>query len=371
MTQQNTNLNHPIDDDKIDLIALVKTLWEGRKTIIKIIIIFMSIGLFVALFSEKEYSASTTMVLQSSEGSSKAGSLGGLAALVGVNLGSMGDNSVIPPVLYPLIVNSIPFQKELLRTPLTIEGQSEKVTFEDYYTNIYSPGLLAYIKKYSIGLPNLIIKAIKGKPDVVVDNSSNLLRLTKEEIKLIKKLGDQLLLNVNDKDEYISLTVNMPEPLCAAEMTKNAQELLQQYIIKFKVQKSSEQFKFIQERYIEKEKKFKIIQQQLAHFQDRNQFVNSALAKTTLIRLQSEYDLAYGVYAELAKQLETQQIQLKKDTPIFTILKPVSIPVEKAKPKRFLILLFSTFIGFILGIAYIFTKEFITQVKLKWNDYSV
>ena len=227
------------------------------------------------------------------------------------------------------------------------------------------------MKKYSIGLPNLIIKAIKGKPDVVVDNSSNLLRLTKEEIKLIKKLGDQLLLNVNDKDEYITLTVNMPEPLCAAEMTKNAQELLQQYIIKFKVQKSSEQFKFIQERYIEKEKKFKIIQQQLAHFQDRNQFVNSALAKTTLIRLQSEYDLAYGVYAELAKQLETQQIQLKKDTPIFTILKPVSIPVEKAKPKRFLILLFSTFIGFILGIAYIFTKEFITQVKLKWNDYSV
>lgn len=127
MQEQNNNKqlasNH---EDEIDLIQLAKTLWTGRRTVIKTTLIFMVLGLFIALFSAKEYTASTTMVPQSAESGSKlGGSLGGLAAMAGINLGSMGGGSTIPPTLYPKIIASVPFQKEMMKTPLTIEGQRE------------------------------------------------------------------------------------------------------------------------------------------------------------------------------------------------------------------------------------------------------
>jgi uncharacterized protein involved in exopolysaccharide biosynthesis len=81
-----------------------------------------------------------------------------------------------------------------------------------------------------------------------------------------------------------------------------------------------------------------------------------------LMLLQSEYDLAYGVYSELAKQLETQELKVKEDTPIFTILQPVFVPLEKTGPNRALILIIYTFLGFVLSIGYILAIEPIQNI---------
>lgn len=373
MAQENTKPTLPSEEDEIDLIALAKTLWSGRKTIIKITLIFMAIGLFVAIFSEKEYTASTTIV-PATQGKSIGGSLGGLAAMAGINLGSLGSDSGISPSLYPQIVNSIPFQKQLLQTPLTIEGQDKPITYTDYYTNIYSPSLLEYIKKFTIGLPGLILKAIKSKPVIksrhpeLVEGEvkAQIQTITDDENQLIKQLKDQLAIDINDIDGYVSISATLPEAKAAAQLAQHAQELLQRYIINFKVQKSKEQLKFIQGRYQEKEKEFKTIQNQLASFKDRNQNINTTLAQSKLVQLQSEYDLAYSVYTELAKQLETQQLQVKQDTPVFTVLKPVTIPIEKAKPKRVLILAIWTFFGVIIGIGMVFGKTLLGGLKKDW-----
>ena len=371
MPQQNITQNNPppIEDDEIDLLSIAKTLWSGRKTVIITILIFMAIGLFMAIFSPKEYTASTTIV-PATQGKNVGGSLGGLAAMAGIDLGGMSSESGIPPSLYPQITGSIPFQLELLKTPLNFEGHKTPITYENYYTKYNSPGLLATFKKYTVGLPGVIISAIKGKPAPITTLSSPTPAITiisNEELGLINQLSSQLSLDINTKDGYVTISVNMPEAIAAAEMAQKAQELLQQYIIDFKVQKSSEQLRFIKGRYAEKEREFRSAQQQLASFQDRNQFLTSALSKTYSTRLQMDYDLAYGVYSELAKQLETQQIQVKEDTPVFTILKPVTVPIEKSKPNRPLILIIWIFLGGIVGIGMVFGRGFVLGVKEKWN----
>nr|WP_320119048.1 Wzz/FepE/Etk N-terminal domain-containing protein [uncultured Marinifilum sp.] len=361
-------------DDEIDLIQLAKTLWEGRRTVIKCTLIFMLLGLFVAIFSQKEYTASCTMVPQSAEGGSKlGGSLGGLAAMAGINLGSMGGSD-IPPTLYPKIVNSIPFQKELMKTPLSIEGESEPVTFAHYYEEIHSPGLFGYIKKYTIGLPGVIIGAIRGKAPVTNDlmtndqsTSDQLLSVNQDEKELIEKLQAQLSIEFNDKDGYISLSARMPQAKAAAQMVQKAQILLQDAITNFKIQKAKDQLVFVEERYAEKQKESEIAQQKLANFRDRNKNVSTAKAQTELEGLTADYNLVYGVYSELAKQLETQKIQVKEDTPVFTVIEPVSVPIEKSKPKRAMILVIWTFLGGIVGVGMVFGKEFLSGVKDKWE----
>ena len=354
-THNNSSENQ---EDTIDIIALLQSIWKGKKMILKTVLVFMILGLFIAVFSQNEYTASTTIVPQSSS-EKPGGSLGGLAALAGINLGSVGQQSSISPQLYPQILTNISFQKELLETLLTIEGQDNKITYKEYYTNVYSPSVLSSIKKYTIGLPGVLIGLLKS------DNTSNeksinndsLPQITQDDKKLTELLLKQLSMVINDKDGYISLSTTMPEARAAAEFTQKAQELLEQYVIDFKIEKSSSELDFIKNRYQEKEQEFQKIQQKLAVYTDRNQNVNSARAKMELMLLQSEYDLAYGVYSELAKQLETQQLKVKEDTPIFTILEPVFVPLEKTGPKRALILIIYTFLGFVFSIGYLLAKE--------------
>lgn len=364
--------NHPYpEEDDIDLIALAKTLWESRKTIIKTTLIFIGIGLFIAIFSSKEFTTSTTFVPQTSD-SKIGGKIGGLAAMAGINIGGMMNSDAgISPTLYPHIINSLPFQKELLQTPLTFEGQKASITYEDYYMNYHSPGLLGYLKKYTIGLPGIIIKAIKGEPGNVALSTVegfNLQTITLEELELIEQLMDQIDLDVQDKDGYVTISANMPEAIASAELAYKAEELLQQYVIDFKIKKSKEQLEYIKERYLEIEEKFNRVHEKLASYKDSNKFITTALGNATLRKLQDEYDLIYGVYSELAKQLEAQYLQVTEDTPVFTVLKPVTIPIKRSKPKRLLILIISTLFGAIVGAGIVLGKEFIIDLRRKWNN---
>ena len=349
------------EKDQIFLISLLKILNRGRRKIIKIAVIFTSIGLFIAVFSEKEYSASTTIVPQTSTGKSLGGNLGGLAAIAGIDLGSSSSNdSGISPLLYPHLLNSVPFQKELLETSLTIDGHEDSVTFQKFYTDIYRPSVLGIIKKYTIGLPKIIFKRTKVNSVInSLDSTKQIFRITRDEKELIEQLKKQISLSVNEKEGLVSISSKMPNPLNAAELTQNIQELLQKYIIDFKVKKSMDQLRFINERYKEKEKEFKEIEAKLTSYQDQNLFSNSSRAQTKGKQYQAQYDLVFEVYSELAKQLESQQIKVKEDTPVFTILEPVSIPLDKSEPKRGLIILISLFTGLIVGVFLVLTKEII------------
>ena len=75
---------------EIDLLEPARKLWDNRRFILKVTAMFAAIGLFVAIFSAKEYTSSVTMVPQLGDGKSKAGGMAGLAAMAGVNLGDMG-----------------------------------------------------------------------------------------------------------------------------------------------------------------------------------------------------------------------------------------------------------------------------------------
>ena len=55
-------------------------------------------------------------------------------------------------------------------------------------------------------------------------------------------------MNLNDKDGYITLSVDMPEPLAAAQLAAKVQELLQRYVTDFKIQKVKANLEFAMKR---------------------------------------------------------------------------------------------------------------------------
>jgi uncharacterized protein involved in exopolysaccharide biosynthesis len=369
MTSHDTIQPTVNDEDEIDLIQLAKTLWKGRKTVIISVAISSVIGIAVALLSPKAFTVSTTMVPQVSSNQSSLGGLSSLAAMAGFNLDMGGGDGSLSPLIYPQIVGSVPFLLELMNTPFTFSEAEKKVTIFHYFTEISKPGVLSIVKKYTIGLPFVILKAIRGEKEIQkINDKSSLLSLTEEQEKIRKLLSANISLAANINEGYLTLTVTMPEALTAAEVGTKAQEMLQRHITDFKIAKAVDQLRFIEERYEEKKAEFEEAQQNLAAYRDRNKNVSSAVARTGEERLQSEYNIAFNVYNELAKQLEQARIQVKEDTPVLSIIKPVVVPVEKSKPKRAMILVIWIFLGGIVGVGIVFGKHYITTIREKWNS---
>lgn len=110
-------------------------------------------------------------------------------------------------------------------------------------------------------------------------------------------------------------------------------------------------------------KKYRDVQNRLAVYKDKNKYVNTAVNRIKIESLEDEYSLVYGVYMELAKQLEAKYLQVTEDTPVFTILNPVSVPVEKSKPRRLISLFMYSFFGVMIGVGSILLKKYYMQFK--------
>lgn len=360
------------DPDEIDLLSLAKKLWDGRQIIIKSVLLFGTIGILVAIFTPNSYTSRSILVPQMNTDSKSSG-LSGLAALAGINVGISQTSSEISPLIYPLIIKSIPFQLEMMKTPLQFKNSPNTVTYVEYVTTgISGFNPIPFLKKYTIGLPGLLISALKGskKEAELTGEASKIVHLSPEQKIAKKNLESIITLAFNTKEGYATLTVDMAEPIPAAQMAQKAVDLLQRYIIDFKILKSKADQDFIQGRFDEKKIEFEKAQEELAMRIDRNKNFTSGLSSVETDRLQTKYTLTFGVYQELAKQLEQAKIQVKKETPVFSVIEPVTIPSEKSKPNRPLILFIWLFMGGILGSGIVLAQGFIEPLKQKWNEES-
>lgn len=355
-------------EDEIDLLDLAKTLWNGRKTVLKWIVIFLVAGLLIALLSPKEYTSTTSIVPQTSQTGDKLGGLSSLAAMAGFNLDTdMGDN-VLNPLVYPQIVGSTPFQLELMNSKFDFSESAQPISIFDYYTTLKKNSTGALVKKYTVGLPALILSSLKGEPKMPKASGENgPLALTKDQEDVRKFIEQKVTLNIDNKQGFLTISAAFSEPLVAAEMAETAQNLLQKYIIQYKIKKATDQLNFIEQRYKEKKEEFEKAQEKLAIFRDQNKNVTSAVARTQEDRLQSEYSIAMNVYSEITKQLEQAKIKVKEETPVFSVLEPATVPNEKSKPKRLLIIIIWTLLGAIIGTGIVFGRTVAGAIKEQWN----
>ena len=343
---------HYFEDDSIDLVALVKSIWTERRFVLKVSLGFAVLGLLVGFLTPKTFTATSTFVPQTA-GEKPSGSLSGLAALAGVDLSAGSSGSDIPATLYPKVLASVPFKQEILSTSIVFE--SDTLTFKQYLLN-QSLGVLSSIKKYTIGLPGLLLTSLR-EPDLVMQAPKELIELSEEDFELIKLLEGIILAEANEKEGYVSLSVIDGDPYVAAQIAKATELALQQRIIEYKIENARSLYEFTSEQFNAKQKEFYALQDELAEFTDRNRNISSAQFQNQKQRLEAQYSIVNAVYTELAKQKEQAAIQVSKDTPIFSVIDPVVVPKEKTSPKRGLLLVIYTFLGVVLSIGYVLVKE--------------
>ena len=333
-------------EDEIDLKDLIIPIWKARKQILTIATLCGILGGIIGFLTPATYTASSTFLPQTAQAGGAGSSLGGLAALAGINLTlGAGVGVDIPPSMYATVLASEPFRKRILDAKIWVNGDT--VTYRTYLENQPKSGI-SILKEYTIGLPGKLIEFLSAKVDAkqTKNEIQGLQPLSGKELGFLAAVSGKVSIVNNKKEGLVIISVVERDPFIAAQVTKVTEEVLQDWIIEHKVKNAKAQYDFIEKQFEAKQKEFFSIQDQLAGYMDRNQNVFSATYLTRLERLQAEFNLVNTVYTELAKQKEQAAIQLSKDTPTFSVLDPVKVPMNKTGPKNSLFIIG----GFIIGL---------------------
>ncbi|WP_420384917.1 exopolysaccharide biosynthesis protein [Roseivirga sp.] len=328
--------------------------------------IFFLIGIGIALSTGDEYTASSVFIPQVSNGTTggNGSGLGSLASLAGINLGTASGNDEFPPSLYPNILNNVYFKLSILEAPLFLKRFNKKVSYREYFEEYYQPPLLYSIKKYTVGLPSLILSLFEPEEEeqsktTLNQNGESMVKLTEQELRHFSRIDGQISIVSNLKDGFVTISVSMPEPELAAQLAKYVEDLLERELINYKVKNAQHSLDFIIESYNDKKLQFIEKQEQLAVFIDGNRNINTESAKIQLQQLQAEYNVAYEVYLSLAKELEQAKLQINRDTPTMAIIQPVLIPSSKSGLSRKLIVIMFTFVGLVVIPVRIYLKNYL------------
>ena len=318
----NTNSN-----DEIDLIDLLKKLYNSRKLIVYITIIFSIMGIAFALLLPVKYNSTTIFITQNQETGSS--SLSGVASLVGINLGSSSFGGEIPATMYPQIVQSVKFKRLLLQE---IVDEKNNITLENFIAKHYS------------------IEEIKEQ------NTSDL-GMTLNEEQYFNILTEILNVSVNQKDGFISISSEMPNAEYSAKVAKFSRELLQNIIIENKIETARQNLIFSEGQLIEKKKEFDDIYSKLAFFSDSNLNSVNSFVLNEKNKLESEFQIISAVVEEISKQVEQAKLQLKKDTPVFSTIQEAVIPLKKSSPKRAQLVIIFGFLGLVASCIIVLIRE--------------
>ena len=362
MKDNHANSYNNLEEDSIDIIALLKTLWLGRKIIIKTTILFFVIGCIVALLSPVVYTSETTFVPQVSEDqmSSSKGGLGSLASLAGINLNqvSSSSDSYLSPLLYSKLTESEEFSFKIINEEI-VNLKGDKLTIKEYLLldkSYFNFNLIGFIKKYTIGL---LVNNKMSKNNRDLFKGFNF--LSEEDFELVNSVKEKFTVDLNEKEGCITVRSKDKDPFISTQLVKIITKNLQSRIIELRTNKIKERLEFSKEQYELKQGEFDFLQKNLAEFKDSNKNISTASFRSKLQKLESEYQLQQNILINLASEYNNNKIKLNKDTPIFSVIDEVSVPNIRSAPNRTFLVIVFVIIGFALSLAFVLSKESISK----------
>lgn len=364
MENEPHHIDKTIQKDEIDLIELARKIWAGRKTIYKSVGVFLLLGIIVIIGSPKEYKSEVILL---EESTSKSGGMsgllsqfGGLAGLGG--LGNSGEAGSLSPDLYPTIIKSTPFLLEVSNQKIVESKHDSLLTVISYFDRYSKPSFSEKLKKYTIGLPGTVIGLFRGKPQKV-EKPKFAFALTPQQSKACGELSKRIKVKEGESESTLNISIEMQDPLVAAQLTDSVVKCLTKYVVDYRTQKAKQDLEFIQERFNEVKDRYVKAQQTLAYYRDQNKNVILASSKTEEERLQSEFTLASTLYSNLAQQLEQAKIKVQENTPVFKVIEPAKVALQKSSPRTGLILVAMIFLGVFGGIGLIFGSLLFNNYK--------
>lgn len=360
------NINRRLDSDyelDTNVMDLFSKLWNNRRLLVKWSIIAALIGFFVGLSLPKTYMSSVTLAPEMQQKTSNG--VSSIASMMGVNLNNSVD--AISVEMFPDVVHSTPFIIELFDLPVTFERKDSVMTTT----------LLEYMKKYQrrpwwshvISAP---FKALAWCIDLVTpDNEEdvaelplNPINLPKKERLVVKFFAENIIVNVDKKSFKTHISLEMQDPLVVATVMEAVTENLKNYMSEYRTSKARQDVENLETICELRKADYYKAQQAYAAYIDSNKNVIRQSAQAERERLQQEMNLCYEVYTQVANSLEGARIQAEQAKPVFAIIEPVAVPINKAGPsKSKIIVVFILLATCFSAVWILFGEEYCKKLK--------
>jgi uncharacterized protein involved in exopolysaccharide biosynthesis len=257
-----------------------------------------------------------------------------------------GGAEKLVPELYPNILRSTPFGQYLLEQPVVDESGKKYNNLREFFARDTTQSFMSRVMSIFRSKP----AAKKASYKIP---KSEIISLTSEEQAKISRAIGLIGISVDDKNGIITIESEMTDPVVAAMLVESAKKYLIQYVEDYRTSKTSDQATFLEERVREAKSRQDRAEYALQSYRDRNRNAFLNVARIEEQRLQAEYVLAQSIYSDLVVKLEQSKIKVKEEKPVFKILEPAKVPINKSSPKRLMVGLFFAVAGAVIAMIYI------------------
>ena len=357
--------------DEIDIMELVRKLLKSWKLIAIYCGVAAVIGLVVGFSIPKEYTVNAKLAPEVAS-KSGGGQLSSLAAMAGINLGSMSTTDAVSPDLYPEIVSSTPFMVDLFSLPVEFEYKDAVVNTDlyDYMQNYTkSPWWGAVISapfkalSWFMGLFREKVEPVEGYAEL------NPSALTNEQQKMVEALTNSISVMVDKKTLVISASVVAQDPKVALTLAEEVLNKLQEYVSNYRTEKSRKDLAYYEQLYKEAQSAYYEAQQRYTRWADSNQGVTRQSVLVEGQRLQNEMNLQFNLYNSCAQNVQMAKAQVQMETPVYAVINPPTQPNEPSKPSKLKTLVIFIFLGGVIACAWVlWGRDIIAKFNTKEEE---
>ena len=312
---QDTNREQYIEEDEIDLRELFSTIWESKFTIAVFALLITSFALLYVLKKPNVYTSSTVLILKENSKPSIGGGAAAMAAMAGISLGG-GGGGIDIAVLFKNLLSNYSFNKNIIEKHkidkmLSIENIEKNFVFAADKREVYN-----FFKSNS--------KEEKDKEEIVFET--------------YKQLKDILSTSTDKESGAITLSAKFEDRFVTKRLLEIYLKEMSDYIKTLDLKEIDEQVAYYEkELYGSKNIDLK---------SNINELLSTLVKKKVLSQAGEFY---------MVKQLTKPKVPYIKD---------------KAGPKRALIIIVAFITSIILGIFFVFFKEFLKNTNERDSELS-
>ena len=380
---------YSVEDDTIDLMELLTTLWRYKWLLI-LLPIFGIIGSYTAVqFLPVEYQSRVTFLqISGNGGSTDLGKFGALASLAGVSLPEKSSDMLTDKIevvlksrgfaeqivkekgLLPIIFSDIydPETKTFHITDPEL-GPPDSIDGAEYLMKVLEFGETDEGAKFievfwndpviAADLANYTLKALEIylSQNTLTAGQKNLQFIEKQLGKAEKELrqGEEALRNFNtDKKYFIKFTESevLAKALVEMQAMHAKAEVEKEVMLQFRNKRSPQ----VQQLSLGNQ----ALERQINNYSNLLQNRSNQVGTLTFEKefLTKELEVYQEIYKQLRIQFEQQKLEASKDETLFRVIDPALEPEHPSKPKKRLIVALSAVVSLFFGIFLVFLIEF-------------
>lgn len=307
--------------DKIDILAVVGTLWAGRWFVVSFTTLVSIIAVITTLMLPNIYRSEVLLAPASSNNmnnfSGLANKYGGLASLAGINLNSMGGGGVDKTLLTLKVLSSRAFLVDFIRK-----------------NNLVVPLMAA--EGWDSATQKWIID-----PDIYNESTHRWVRDVSPPYKLEPSdlevydafIEDVLKVSQDAKTSMVTIGVELLSPTYAQQWLTWLVDEVNQYMRERDIKSASESIAYLQ----------------------------AQMRTTSVAEMQQVF------YQLIEEQTKSMMLAKVNEDYVLTIIDPPVVPEEKSSPKRAIICVVAFFVGLIISMLIVLVRASIKD-RLSGNS---